>query len=51
MVKLFWHNSMTLQSGQADTELEQQICDLLLMCVGDQFAISPPEASYARPSA
>jgi hypothetical protein len=42
---------MTLQSGQADTELEQQICDLLLKCSNDRNAISPAEAGHVLPSA
>jgi hypothetical protein len=41
---------MTLQFGQADTELEQQIGDLLLKCVYDRIAISPPEPVDAPPS-
>ena len=42
---------MTLQFGEADTELEQQICDLLLKCVDDRIAISPSEPAHAPPSA
>ena len=42
---------MTLQFGQADTELEQQIGDLLLKCVDDRIASSPAEPGHAPTSA
>jgi MoxR-like ATPase len=45
------HELMTLQFGRADTELEQQIGDLLLKCVDRSAAISPAEAGHAARTA
>ncbi len=45
------HELMTLQFGRADTELEQQIGDLLLKCTDDRTATSPAEPGDALPTA